>query len=439
MAENGHMTLSQLQARIKDVLAEGFRVPVWVVAEIAEMKVNYSSGHCYLELVEKGSANGVPKAQARAVVWRTTYGMLSAYFKGATGQELAAGMKVLVSVSVTYHELYGLSLQVTDIDPLYTMGDMEKQRQQTIVQLKEDGVFDLNRELDFPVVVQRIAVISSPGAAGFRDFMMELDAYAYRFDVRLFGAVMQGHGAEESIIGALESIAAEADEFDALVIIRGGGSQSDLSFLNSYMLSFHIAQFPLPVITGLGHDKDQSVIDMVAALSLKTPTAVAGHLVGLAAGFDKRLEECRQAIWLAIRQYFASQDRHIASLAGALSRQSSGMTHDLELRLERAENELTRRKEQFFITRSNHLAALCTLLTERTKNTLRSETARLGNMDNVIAARDPQAILSMGFAIVRSSGKALHDASQVTPGETVEITLKKGKIKAKITGNGNGN
>lgn len=291
MAVDSYMTLSQLQGRIREVLCQGFAAPLWITAEIGELKVNARSGHCYLQLVEKGGRNGVPQAQAQAVIWASQYGMLASYFRGATGEELAVGMKVLFRASVSYHELYGLSLRIVDIDPLYTLGDLARQRQQTIAQLREDGVFDLNRELGIPQVPQRIAVISSPQAAGYQDFMNELGASPYRFDAVLFDAVMQGHGAEASIIGALEAVADRMEEFDAVVMIRGGGSQSDLSFLNSYLLSFHVAQFPLPVIAGLGHDKDQSVVDMVAALSLKTPTAVAAFLADRVAGFDARLEE----------------------------------------------------------------------------------------------------------------------------------------------------
>lgn len=203
MAVDSYMTLSQLQERIRETLCRGFAAPVWITAEIGELKVNARSGHCYLQLVEKGGRNGVPQAQVQAVIWAGQYGMLSSYFRGATGEELAVGMKVLLHVTVTYHELYGLSLRIVDIDPLYTLGDLARQRMQTIAQLREDGVFDLNRELGIPEVPQRIAVISSPQAAGYQDFMKELGASPYRFDVTLFGAVMQGHGAETSIIGGV--------------------------------------------------------------------------------------------------------------------------------------------------------------------------------------------------------------------------------------------
>lgn len=247
-----------------------------MTAEISELKVNYS-GHCYLELVEKGGANHVPKAKISAVIWRSTYGMIASYFGAATGgQTLCAGLKVLVKALVSYHELYGLSLQITDIDPSYTLGDMElPSAGRRSEQLQRDGVFDMNRELPMPAVVQRLAVVSSRNAAGYQDFMKELSSGPYRFEVTLFDAFMQGAESEESIVRALETVADALDDFDAVVLIRGGGSQSDLGSFDSYRLCCHLAQFPLPVIAGIGHDKDRSVADLVAAVSLKTPTAVA--------------------------------------------------------------------------------------------------------------------------------------------------------------------
>lgn len=436
MEKGKHISLSELQAAVKGSLEDSFPAPVWITAEIADLKVNYSSGHCYLELVEKGSANGVPKAQARAVIWRQTYGMLSSYFEGATDRKLEVGMKVLVSVSITYHELYGLSLRITDIDPLYTIGDMERQRQAAIAQLTEDGVFDLNRELGFPPVPQRIAVISSPGAAGFRDFMKELENCGYRFTAVLFEAVMQGHGAEESIIGALERIASRTDDFDAVAIIRGGGSQSDLNFLNSYLLSFHIAQFPLPVIAGLGHDKDRSVVDMVAAVSLKTPTAAAGFLIRKAAELDASLDELSGRVALSAGRLLAGNDKTLAGYAETLARHSRDMTHRLELRLARIGTELAGYAGRFVQEQYGRLDILGTLLAEKAANKLANCSDYLDNTGKIIAARDPKAILSLGFSIVRAGGKVVRRAGETTPGENIEITLYEGDIKAKVTDNG---
>ena len=269
-----YITLSELQRRVRQVLEERFALPLWVSAEIAEVKVNYS-GHCYLELVEKGEGDGVPKAQARAVIWRSQYARIAAYFEAETGQRLAAGMRILAKATVNYHELYGFSLQLLDVDPAYTLGDMERQRQQTIARLQAEGVWEMTRQQALPAVVQRIAVVSSSRAAGYQDFCNELAKSPYRFCLTLFDAVVQGAAAEDSIVDALSRIAAAGEAFDAVVMIRGGGSSSDLNCFNAYRLCNHVAQFPLPVVTGIGHDKDTSVADLVAHTALKTPTAVA--------------------------------------------------------------------------------------------------------------------------------------------------------------------
>jgi exodeoxyribonuclease VII large subunit len=286
-SEREHISLAELQGILKRGVESAVPLPVWVAAEIGEVHTN-RSGHCYMELIEKGGDNGVPRAKAPAVIWRSAWGAIRPYFVSETGRELAVGMKVLLKVTVSYHELYGLSLVVSDVDPLYTLGEQQRQRQETIVRLQREGIFDMNRGLKVPRVVQRVAVISSASAAGYQDFMNELAASGFRFHVELFDAVMQGHGTEDSIIAALERVA-EGD-FDAVAVIRGGGAQSDLAAFDSYRLSSHVAQFPMPVVAGIGHDKDLSVVDMVAHLSLKTPTAVAGWLVDRAAQVLSRIE-----------------------------------------------------------------------------------------------------------------------------------------------------
>ncbi len=434
MAERTNITLSQLQLRIKEALSQGLPAGVWVVAEIADIKVNRTSGHCYLELVEKGSDNGVPKAKASAVVWRHTYGMLSSCFSGATGRELAAGMKVLVCASVTYHELYGLSLNITDIDPLYTVGDMERQRQETIARLVEDGVFDLNRELGFPLVPQRIAVVSSSGAAGFQDFMNELAAGGYYFRAELFNTLMQGHGAEVSIIDALSQVADRMEEFDAVAIIRGGGSQSDLAFLNSYLLNFHIAQFPLPVIAGLGHDKDQSIVDMVAAVSLKTPTAVAGFFVERAAALDVKLDDMAVRINSSLSHRINAENMRLTQLSSAMVQCSAEALHRGQMRLSWFESELRRMESGVLMRHSSRLNILDTLMKERVARVLDTASRRLSEAERLIVSHDPQNILARGFAIVRRDGVAINDASLLKEGDRLDITLYKGEIKAEIYG-----
>ncbi|WP_288238084.1 exodeoxyribonuclease VII large subunit [uncultured Alistipes sp.] len=407
MAESQHITLRELQRRVKSALEGQFALPVWVSAEISEIKVNYS-GHCYLELVEKGGDNGVPTAQARAVVWRSHYPRISGYFEAETGQRLASGIRILAKVLVSYHELYGFSLQITDIDPSYTLGDMERQRQQTIAQLQQDGVWDMNREATMPAVVQRIAIVSSANAAGYQDFCKELDKSPYRFTLTLFDAFMQGAAAEESIIEALCSVAARMEDFDAVVLIRGGGSRSDLNCFNAYRLCAHVAQFPLPVVTGIGHDKDTSVADMVAHTALKTPTAVAGWLVGRMAETDGWLD-------------YAALQLHDTTTAAM---------HASEVRLERLSGEVRRLSGELLTRQSLRLEHHAALLPDAARDFLARQNVRLGNAAELIAGRSPERILRLGFAVVRTGGKAVTSAREVGAGENIEIEVSDGQIEA---------
>lgn len=426
------ITLSQLQQAIRQTLCGAFTAPVWITAEIGEMKVNARSGHCYMQLVEKGGRNGVPQAQASAVIWAGQYGMLSSFFRGATGRNLEVGMQVLLQVQVSYHELYGLSLRVTDIDPLYTLGDLERQRQETIARLKEDGVFDLNGSLELPLVPQRIAVVSSAQAAGYRDFMKELGGSPYCFRTELFDAVMQGHGAEASIIDALGRIAARMDEFDVVVVIRGGGSQSDLSFLNSYLISYHIAQFPLPVIAGLGHDKDQSVVDMVAARSLKTPTAAAAFLVDRLADFDASLASLGQAIGNRAVQVLEQHRKEVMLVGTLLRERVAAVRMRAGWRLQSAGETMRAQIRRLMRDGVMRLDAASVQLRERTERIFAAERLRLEQAGRLVGVADPQRILARGFAVVRRGGHALTDASAVRKGERLEVTLQKGKLIVEV-------
>ncbi|MBE6213243.1 MAG: exodeoxyribonuclease VII large subunit [Rikenellaceae bacterium] len=409
--ELSHITLSELQRRIKTAIEEAMPLPVWIVAEISEVKVN-RTGHCYMELVEKPTdnhtANTQPVAQARAVIWRQQWAMLSAYFRAATGSDLMAGMKILAKVIVSYHELYGLSLQITDLDASYTLGEAERQKQLTIEQLKADGVWDMNREVDMPLLVQRVAVVSSATAAGYRDFCNELREGGYALRIELFEAMMQGAAAEESICGVLDEIASRSDEFDAVVIIRGGGSVSDLGCFNSYRLCSYVAQFPLPVLTGIGHDKDVSVADMVANTPLKTPTAVAGWLTDRMARHEAWLDESLNRL-------------HDMALA---------TTANQHLRIERLASELTQSHNRIYERQLSKLALWSEQLGLLTDRIIAAERLRLQSAAEVVEARKPQNILRMGFAIVRLGDKVLHSADGISVGDSLAIELADGRVIA---------
>ena len=412
-SQRAHITLRELQLQIKAAVEGVLPLPVWVVAEVAELKVNYS-GHCYLELVEKAESkrggSSTPTAQVRGVIWRSQWAMIAPYFRQQTGSDLAAGMKILAKVLVSYHELYGLSLQITDIDPAYTLGEVERQKQMTIAQLQADGVWDMNREQTLPYLVQRIAVVSSAAAAGYRDFVNELNAGGYAFSCDLYDAVVQGAAAEESICAALEEVALKQEQYDAVVLIRGGGSASDLSCFNSYRLCSYVAQFPLPVLTGIGHDKDTSVADMVAHTPLKTPTAVAAWLVDRMARIEGWLEEMTV---------------QLASLA-------SGVTKREELRLERLVAEIKPQAATYCQRAENRLDVMREQLFSLVERRLEREQQRLEIASRSIEALSPKRIMQLGFAVVRSGGKALTTINAAAKGEVVEIELMDGTIKARV-------
>jgi exodeoxyribonuclease VII large subunit len=431
MSEKKHLTLGELLAGVSRALDAAFPLPVWVAAEVADLRVA-GTGHCYLELVEKsGGAGAVPRAQARAVVWRGTWASLGAYFQGATGSPLGVGMKILIRVTVSYHELYGFSLVIGDIDPSYTLGEAQRQRQATIARLRAEGVWDMNREVGLPGVIQRVAVISSAGAAGWRDFTQELGRYPWRFEVTLFEAVMQGTATEETVVVALEQIASRMDDFDVVVIIRGGGSTTDLAAFDGYRLCCHIAQFPLPVATGIGHDKDRSVADMVAAVELKTPTAVA---VWLGEGLDTvagRLDELATRVSASASGILEGERARLERAGRVVSLGALDMTRRLEVRLERLSGDVARLGGERLLRERHRLAGFETFVVERPAIFLTRSAERLAGFEQAVALRRPENILALGFAIVRSEGRAVFDPAALSNDQPLDITLARGNVAAK--------
>jgi exodeoxyribonuclease VII large subunit len=405
-----HITLSELQQRIRSAVEQSLPLPVWIVAEISELKVN-SSGHCYIELIEKGEQQrATAVASARAVVWRQDYQVLSTIFFRQTGQRLQAGLKILCRVMVTYHPLYGLSLRITDIDSAYTVGETERARQETIAQLKADGVWDMNHELTLQPPLQRIAVVASGESAGYRDFINELRSSGYAFRVELFESVVQGAEAETAIINALMRVAEREAEFDVVVIIRGGGSVSDLRCFDNYMLASVVAQFPLPILTGIGHDKDTSVVDMVAHTPLKTPTAVATFLAQQMAQLEASLED------------YAARLADSATIA--LNRAN---LHLVEL-----SNELRQGASALLASHLTHLSLRREQLRSLTTLTLERERLRLLSAEEAITLHNPAQILSKGFALVHQNRRLIRSTEELTHSEPIQIQLHDGIVEAVI-------
>lgn len=451
------LLLSEINNRIRKVLKENFPDAFWVVAEISEMKVN-SAGHCYLELIEKDSLSGKTVAKARGNIWAFTFRLLRPYFETTARINLTAGLKVLVQAQVEFHEVYGYSLNITDIDPAYTMGDMARQRAEAIERLKVDGVYDMNKSLELPLVIQKIAVISSSTAAGFGDFKKHLlqNEEGYKFAVKLFPALMQGEEAVESLIAALEKINSQAHRFEAVVIIRGGGSQSDLSCFDDYWLASHVAQFPLPVLTGIGHERDESVVDLVANTSLKTPTAVADFILAKAQELDaylydlqsqflsevkRNLDQKRSELLFLfmkfaprMRDSLQRREKKLLTL-GVTVRKTWSQSLATQTALLNAFYNQTRKSSQHILSaQRKYLSHAPKQLQAIAGNYIKRKKAMAGRLAQLIQSLDPVNVLKRGYSISYHNGILLKNSEQVSMGETIKTRLHSGSLTSKITG-----
>lgn len=378
--------LSELCAEIQETLECKQLEHYWVRAEIASISVR---GHCYMELIEK-SDTGILAAKLRATCWSNVYNILSPYFLQSTGHHLSVGMQVLLEVSIEFHAVYGLSLNIWNIDPNYTLGDLARQRQETINQLIKDGVLELQKQLTLPTLIRRIAVISSVDAAGYGDFchQIQTNRHHFVFQTQLYAATMQGDSAAHSIIQALNAIAKQENEWDLVVIIRGGGATTDLSCFDDYNLACHCAQFPLPIITGIGHTRDISVVDMVAHTSVKTPTAAAEWVI----------------------QHVTLQFEHLEQLNAHLQR-------TVQLATNKEHNRLSLYKQRI---KSSFLQIVS------------RERGKLELWDKTIALHSPKRIFQMGYSLTYINGQVLRDCQQVKQGDIIQTHLANGSIQSKI-------
>ncbi len=428
----------------------------WVIAEISEIKVNYA-GHCYLELIEKHPDEKNARARVKAIIWNKRYLFLKSFFENVTGEQLQEGMKILVRIKIEYHEIYGLSLIISDIDPSFTIGEMALKRQMIIKKLEDEGVFTMNKELIFPVIPQRIAVISSKSAAGYSDFMNHLtkNSFGYIFYTALFETTMQGKETEQSVINALDRIADHIDLFDAVTIIRGGGSQSDLSWFDSYNIAYHITQFPLPVITGIGHEKDLTVTDMVAFKSLKTPTAVADHLIECIAETEAQLEnmanEISDSSRMIIEENHSRLETFRMKLIPVAKLMVSSQKEELSNRIiEMISNgrELIARASLIpatqvskLISAAGHLSTINNMMIENKWNELKNKLTghvekireRTNGMENRLKILDPAGVIRRGYTLTSLNGKIVKSVMDVKPDEIIDTLVKDGKIKSKVT------
>jgi exodeoxyribonuclease VII large subunit len=409
MGNRKPLSLFELNNIIKDAISYSLPDTYWVIAEIADIKLN-QRGHCYLELVEKEESRTV--AQLKANIWAYEYRKLSLKFKTATSESLRPGMKVLLLVGVTFHEVYGLSLNVKDIDPAYTMGEMALKKREVIERLTKEGIIALNKGLSLPVVPQRIAVISSPTAAGYGDFFDHLDSnpYGYRFKHILFPALMQGAEAEQSVISALGKVSQKADLFDVLVIVRGGGSVIDLNCFDSYGIASQVAKFPLPVITGIGHEKDDTVVDMTAHTKLKTPTAVAEFLISGLRSFDENITEIQNRVVRHTDRLLKDRSHTLAGLVQRLNYISLQLTLSCGERVGVMEKDLRGQIKLF----------------------LQGKSAGLDNFERVVRLLDPVNVLRRGYSITYFKNRTLKDASLLQEGDVIDTRLFNGIIKSRV-------
>jgi exodeoxyribonuclease VII large subunit len=412
-----HYSLRQLNLLVREAIETELPDEYWVEAELSECREN--SGHCYMELIEKDERTNTPIARASAKCWRQTWQMAKPYFERTTGQQLRAGMKVLLKVYAQFHEAYGFSWIVSDIDPTYTLGDMARKRQEIIRQLKEEGVFDLQRELRIPTFAKRIAVISAQNAAGYGDFCRQLEDndYGFRFEVTLFPAIMQGEQVESSIIAALNAIyeatvpdGEPSGPYDCVVIIRGGGATADLSGFDTLALAENVAQFPLPVITGIGHDRDESILDMVANTKVKTPTAAAALLIDNLRQVLDRINSAQQHLTTAISTKLSTLNVQLSSLQALIPTLALRTIGDQRHRIEMLESRLPVAIERR-LTSQKHL---------------------LESLSLKLQGFDPQLLLSRGYSITLHQGRAVRNPKQLKAGDEIETKVEHGTIRSVV-------
>ena len=430
--EHTPLSLYELNALVRQSVRLSMPDAYWVQAELSDVRTNYS-GHCYLEFVQKDPKSNALLAKARGIVWSNVFRELKPYFERETGQAFVAGLKVLVRVTVDFHELYGYSLTVIDIDPTYTLGDMAKRRREILQRLEEEGVLTLNKELELPELTQRIAVISSPTAAGYGDFcdQLERNAFGFVFYTKLFPAVMQGEQVEDSIIRALNRINAGHGRWDVVVIIRGGGATSDLSGFDTYELATNCAQFPIPIITGIGHERDDTVIDKVAHTRVKTPTAAAEFLINHLRETADRLEAYASFFYQEVPSWLGEQKERLDRFVARIPARVQMRIQNEGFRQER----LVKRVHlawQARMMRETYRLQLDGRLNVALQSRLQREGGRLQLLEQQVKAASPELLLQKGYSITLKNGKAVTEASALHPGDEVVTRVAKGEFKSKV-------
>lgn len=426
------LSLFELNSLVADVIDSTISRSYWVQAELSEAREN--RGHCYMELIEKKEGSNAPIARASAKCWSNVWMLIKPAFIRMTGQEVRAGMKVMLQVHAQFHPQYGFSWIVDDINPEYTMGDMMRKRQEIIRQLKAEGVLELQKELHFPIFAQRIAVISSETAAGYGDFCSQLETNEYElyFHVELFPAVMQGDHVEQSIINALNQINSREDDFDCVVIIRGGGATADLSGFDTLSLAENVANFPLPIVTGIGHERDESVLDMVSFQRVKTPTAAAAYLINHLASTLMRVENAQTQIVDSVRRALEVEKMRIQHIGIHIPVLFSVVRTKQEARLDGLSQRLLMKLKETMKQTNFHLSTLQSCILPTLQNRLSIEQHRLEILEQRARLLDPSLPLKRGYSITLCNGKTVRNAKDLKIGDTIITRLEKGEVESRV-------
>lgn len=433
MEETEYYSLLQLQELLRDLVAAcPMSQNVWIVAELSD--VRQSGGHCYMELVQKDDSTGQTLAKARATIWANLWRRLSADFLNATGQPFASGLKVLVRVTAGYHPLYGMNLNITAVNPTFTLGERERKRREILERLKREGIINENRQLEFPHPTQRIAVISSATAAGYGDFINQLfnNPRKLRFSMQLFPAVVQGEQTATSVISQLKAIAAEQENYDCVCIIRGGGAATDLDGFDDYELASNVALFPLPVIVGVGHERDTTVLDYIACQSVKTPTAAAEFLVGMAQQELDNLLEIGGALLQSVTDTISGARQQLAYISGALPTAPHAAIERAARRLDNLTGALARISSTRLQPLQARLDRIADAIKNAAANATRHAATKLQGYEALIDALSPKATLRRGFSVTRINGIAVTSSENIPAGAELHTELADGIIISSV-------
>ncbi len=426
------LTLYELNSLVVELIDKVMPSSYWVEAEIADARE--SKGHLYLELIEKDESTNIPIARASAKCWRSSWLMIGPHFERVAGVKLRAGLQIMIQVHAQFHAQYGFSWIIDDINPEYTMGSMARKRNEIIAQLESEGVFELQRELCLPLFAQRIAVISSASAAGYGDFCNQLqhNEYGFRFQMQLFQAFMQGEQVEQSIVAALNLISTKEDDFDCVVIIRGGGATADLSGFDTLVLAENVANFPLPVITGIGHERDESILDMVAHTRVKTPTAAAAFLIDHLAATLNRIEQAQISIQRMVEHRIQHEKLHLQQLSTHIPILFSMVKNRENARLDDYWHALLQRVMLHLQQSKMRVELLSNKVIPATTNKLMAEQHKLQLLEQRVDGVNPERMLRLGYSLTYKNGYVLRNVNEVKAGDEITTRLEGGIITSVV-------